>query len=385
MPTWLVLLGTLIAVVCSSLVAFRLGRRRAGEPEVDGGAGREPGEAAGTLSERDAEIERLRAELDTQAENAQAHQRDLNQRLRRRAKEAIDDTAEVIGGKLEDVVVQVGEARDAAAATHERVTVTSGAANVLVQRAHGAGEAATALNESLHQVAGIAGVISGIASQTRLLALNATIEAVRAGAAGSGFAVVADEVKSLADTTAHSTEQITSTISALESDVAQMRQTLAAIISDVGDIEDAMRHLGGIADRQHEIVGRLHRSVDATMAQIGDLSDVAERLERRRHDRLRMEGVVRLQTATGPQIAAEMLDLSSDGLGCSVPAGARLVVGDLVRAEIAVEGLATAADARVARRVDRGTTIEIGLQFEGVPEHIRHEINHFLTRVGAAG
>jgi methyl-accepting chemotaxis protein len=384
MPTWLVLLGTLIAMVCSALVAFRLGRRRAGEPEIDG-AGREPAEPDGALRERDAEIERLRAELDTQAENAQAHQRDLNQRLRRRAREAIDDTADVIGGKLEDVVVQVGEARDAAAATHERVTVTSGAANALVQRAHGAGAAATALNESLHQVAGIAGVISGIASQTRLLALNATIEAVRAGAAGSGFAVVADEVKSLADTTAHSTEQITSTISALESDVAQMRQTLTAIISDVGDIEDAMRHLGGIADRQHEIVGRLHRSVDATMAQIGDLSDVAERLERRRHDRLRVEGVVRLQSATGPQVTAEMLDLSSDGLGCSVPAGARLAVGDLVRAEIAVDGLATAADARVARRVERGATVEIGLQFEGVPEHIRHEINHFLTRVGAAG
>ncbi|MEU4163238.1 methyl-accepting chemotaxis protein [Actinoplanes sp. NPDC026670] len=384
MPTWLVLLGTLIAMVCSALVAFRLGRRRAGEPESDG-AGREPAEPDGALRERDAEIERLRAELDTQAENAQAHQRDLNQRLRRRAREAIDDTADVIGGKLEDVVVQVGEARDAAAATHERVTVTSGAANALVQRAHGAGAAATALNESLHQVAGIAGVISGIASQTRLLALNATIEAVRAGAAGSGFAVVADEVKSLADTTAHSTEQITSTISALESDVAQMRQTLTAIISDVGDIEDAMRHLGGIADRQHEIVGRLHRSVDATMAQIGDLSDVAERLERRRHDRLRVEGVVRLQSATGPQVSAEMLDLSSDGLGCSVPAGARLAVGDLVRAEIAVDGLATAADARVARRVERGATVEIGLQFEGVPEHIRHEINHFLTRVGAAG
>jgi methyl-accepting chemotaxis protein len=382
MPTWLVLLGTLIAVVCSALVAFRLGRRATGEPGADG-AGREPGEPAGALRERDAEIERLQAELETQAQNAQAYQRELNQRLRRRAREAIDDTAEVIGGKLEDVVVQVGAARDAAAATHERVSVTSDAANALVQRARSADEAATALNDSLRQVAGIASVISGIASQTRLLALNATIEAVRAGVAGSGFAVVADEVKSLADTTAHSTEQITSTIAVLESDVAQMAQTLSAIITDVGDIEDAMRHLGGIADQQHDIVGRLHRSVDATMAQIGDLSDVAERLERRRHDRLRVEGAVRLQTATGPQIVADMVDLSSDGLGCNVPAGARIVVGDLVRAEIAVDGLTTAADARVARRVERGDSVEIGLQFQGVPDHIRQEINTHLARIGA--
>ncbi|GIE74238.1 hypothetical protein Aph02nite_01880 [Actinoplanes philippinensis] len=382
MPTWLVLLGTLIAMVCSALVAFRLGRRTLAQPRL-AGDGREPGEHAGALDERDTEIVRLHAELATQAENSQAYQRELNQRLRRRAREAIDDTAEVIGGKLEDVVVQVGAARDAAAATHERVTLTSHAANVLVQRAHGAGEAATALNDSLHQVAGIAGVISGIASQTRLLALNATIEAVRAGAAGSGFAVVADEVKSLADTTAHSTEQITSTIAALEADVAQMGQTLRAIISDVGDIEDAMRQLGGIADRQHDIVGRLHRSVEATMAQIGDLSDVAERLERRRHDRLKVEGAVRLQTSAGPPITADMADLSADGLGCHVPAGARVVVGDLVRAEIAVDELSVAADARVARRIERGETAEIGLQFQGVPDHVRHEINRFLTRIGA--
>jgi methyl-accepting chemotaxis protein len=382
MPTWLVLLGTLIAMVFSALVAFRLGRRAVAVPPADGD-GREPGAAAGALRERDTEIERLLAELAAQAESTQAYQRELNQRLRRRAKEAIDDTAEVIGGKLEDVVVQVGAARDAAAATHERVSVTSDAANALVQRARSADEAATALNDSLRQVAGIASVISGIASQTRLLALNATIEAVRAGVAGSGFAVVADEVKSLADTTARSTEQITSTIAVLEADVAQMGQTMSAIISDVGDIEDAMRHLGGIADRQHDIVGQLHRSVDATMAQIGDLSDVAERLERRRNDRLRVDGAVRLQTATGPQITADMADLSSDGLGCHVPAGARIVVGDLVRAEITVDGLTTAADARVARRVERGTSAEIGLEFQGMPDHVREEINRYLARIGA--
>ncbi|MFC4071135.1 methyl-accepting chemotaxis protein [Actinoplanes subglobosus] len=382
MPSWLALLGTLIAVVCGALVAFRLGRRTAPGPGV-ADEGPAAADLAGTLRERDAELARLRDELETRAQNAQAQQRELTQRLRRRAREAIDDTAEVIGGKLEDVVVQVGAARDAAAATHERVTVTSDAANALVQRAHSADEAATALNDSLRQVAGIASVISGIASQTRLLALNATIEAVRAGVAGSGFAVVADEVKSLADTTARSTEQITSTIAALESDVAQMGQTLSAIISDVGDIEDAMRHLGGIADQQHDIVGRLHRSVEATMAQIGDLSDVAERLERRRHDRLRVEGAVRLQTAIGPQVVADMLDLSSDGLGCNIPAGTRIVVGDLVRAEFALDGLAAAADAQVVRRVDRGSSAEIGLQFSGVPDHIRHEINRFLARISA--
>jgi methyl-accepting chemotaxis protein len=379
MPIWLALLGMLIVMGATAMVVHR---RITGAVPAGGAGDATVAELTDMLRLRDAEVEELRAELEAQAQNAQAQQRELNQRLRRRAREAIDDTADVIGGKLQDVVAQMNSAREAAAATNERVVITSDAANALVRRAHSAEEAATALNTSLRQVAGIASVISGIASQTRLLALNATIEAVRAGASGSGFAVVADEVKSLANTTADSTEQITSTIATLESDVAQMGQTLAAIISDVGDIEEAMRQLGGIADQQDDIVGRLHRSVDATMAQIGDLSDVAERLERRRHDRLPVQGSARLQTSSRPApIAAEMMDLSSDGLGCVVPAGTRLVVGDLVRAEFTLDGLSGAADARVARRVERGATAEIGLQFQGVPDHMRQAVDDYLSRI----
>ncbi|MBO3744073.1 methyl-accepting chemotaxis protein [Actinoplanes flavus] len=380
MPTWLILLVALAAVAAGVLVA-----RRRVHPEAGGAGG--PGvpgritELTEALRERDAEVERLRADLEAQAQAAQDRQRELNQRLRRRAREAIDDTAEVIGGKLADVVLQMGAARDTAAATHERVTITSDAASALVRRAHSADEAATALNDSLRQVAGIASVISGIASQTRLLALNATIEAVRAGEAGSGFAVVADEVKSLADTTADSTEQITSTIATLEADVAQMGQTLSAIIADVGHIEDAMRHLDQITDQQHDIVGRLHHSVDATMAQIGDLSHVAERLERRRHDRLPVKGPVRLETASLPApVTAEMIDLSSDGLGCLVPVGARITDGELVRVQFAWDGLAAGADARVVRRAARDDGTEIGLEFQGVPEHTRDEVIRFLAR-----
>ncbi|WP_430790046.1 methyl-accepting chemotaxis protein [Actinoplanes sp. G11-F43] len=355
-------------------------RRTTGDAGSDARALAELTEA---LRERDAELARLRAELDAQAQASMVHQRELNVQLRKRAREAIDDTAEVIGGKLEDVVVQVTAARDAAAATNDRVSITSEAANSLVQRAHSADEAATALNASLRQVAGIASVISGIASQTRLLALNATIEAVRAGTAGSGFAVVADEVKGLADTTADSTEQITSTIAALEADVAQMAQTLSAIIGDVGDIEDAMRQLGGIADEQHEIVGRLHMSVDATMAQIGDLSSVADRLERRRHDRLPVHGTVHLDRAGRPRLTADLLDLSSDGLGCTVPSGTPLAVGDAVRVELSLDGLAGTYDARVVRRVVRDGTAEIGVQFGGLPDQTRARISAYLSRLVA--
>ncbi|WP_083449718.1 methyl-accepting chemotaxis protein [Actinoplanes rectilineatus] len=372
-------------LVATAAVALLLWHRRNGR--TGPGAAADARQIIATLTEtvrqRDDELAQLRDDVEAGVQDAQAEQRQLNHRLRRRAKEAIDGTAAVIGGKLEDVVVQVGEARESATATHERVSATNEAAAALVRRAHSAEEAATALNASLRQVAGIAGVISGIASQTRLLALNATIEAVRAGAAGSGFAVVADEVKGLADTTADSTEQITSTIATLEADVAQMSATLTAIITDVGDIEDAMRQLDQIADRQQSIVLQLHHSVDATMEQIGDLSDVAERLERRRHDRLDVEGTATLRVVGRSQpITARMLDLSAEGLGCAVPADTPLAVGDAVRAEFSVNGLTGSSEARVMRRRLRDDHAEIGLHFHDMPEQVRQNIENHLARMG---
>jgi methyl-accepting chemotaxis protein len=73
------------------------------------------------------------------------------------------------------------------------------------------GEASKAINEldnDIHGIVNVLGVISGIAEQTNLLALNAAIEAARAGEMGRGFAVVADEVRSLAQRAQTSTEDI---------------------------------------------------------------------------------------------------------------------------------------------------------------------------------
>ncbi|GAA2639041.1 methyl-accepting chemotaxis protein [Paractinoplanes durhamensis] len=333
------------------------------------------------LHERQAEVEQMRADREDQIREAEQEQRQVNGRLRRRAKEAIDDTGYVIGERLRDVVEQVGAARQAANATHERVSVTSAAAATMVRRARSADEAATALNDSLHQVAGIASVISEIASQTRMLALNATIEAARAGTAGKGFAVVAAEVKNLANTTADSTDKIAATIATLEADVLQMGGTLTAIVQDVDEIEQAMGLLDGIADDQHQIVERLNTTVDATMIQIQDLSEVAERLERRSADRLTASGGVRLRVPSRPEpVAGRLTDLSSGGLGCAVPARTPLSVGDTVQVQTELNGVAVSMTGRVARRRELGEEIELGLELTVIGADARRQIETHISR-----
>ena len=94
------------------------------------------------------------------------------------------------------------------------------------------------LGTSSSAIGDVLKVITSIAEQTNLLALNATIEAARAGDAGKGFAVVANEVKELAKETAKATDEISTRISAIQSDARNAGDVIGQISAIIEQIEN---------------------------------------------------------------------------------------------------------------------------------------------------
>ncbi|SHN61093.1 methyl-accepting chemotaxis protein [Desulfovibrio litoralis] len=135
------------------------------------------------------------------------------------------------------------------------------------------------LGKQAQDIGRIMGVISDIADQTNLLALNAAIEAARAGEAGRGFAVVADEVRKLAEKTMLATQEVASSVKAIqkgtEDSISSMQGADLAINQTVEYTNTAENSIVSIKDAIVLTAGQIQSIATASAEQSASTEQIA--------------------------------------------------------------------------------------------------------------
>ena len=305
-------LGVVIAIASSFWTSRRLEYRlavavAAARRIADGDlTGKLPTASADEIGRLIAAIDTMQASLRTamKASNDQAgevsaaanaltlgvEEMDRNAQAESAAAAAIAANVEELTVSINHVAEDTREANQLAADSDQRARSgreTVEAAVAEIQRVQivvvDAAERIAELERQSGRISEIVVVIKDIADQTNLLALNAAIEAARAGEQGRGFAVVADEVRKLSERTAHSTGEITQTISAIQAStrlaVAGIRDGVQSVESGVRLTNDAGLAIAELQDMARRVAGVIGDISEALREQSAASSDVARRVE----------------------------------------------------------------------------------------------------------
>jgi methyl-accepting chemotaxis protein len=157
-----------------------------------------------------------------------------------------------------EVARNAGQASEQSNLTRDKAQNGAKLVNQVVNAINHVNGVATTLQNNMQElgsqaesIGGVMNVISDIADQTNLLALNAAIEAARAGEAGRGFAVVADEVRKLAEKTMSATQEVGSSINAIQQSAKTNIQEVGSAVTSIGEATNLANSSG---DALKEIV-----------------------------------------------------------------------------------------------------------------------------------
>ena len=170
-----------------------------------------------------------------------------------------------------EVSRHAGNAAQSARAAAETARMGGGIVREMLASMNSIAEAVRSTSSTIHllgedsgRISHIVHVIEEIARKTNLLALNAAIEAARAGEHGRGFAVVAAEVRSLAESTAQATGEISQMIRGIQE---RTGQAVASMSEGTETVAAGMVTTGSAGEALEKIIGMVEQ-VDRMIAQI---------------------------------------------------------------------------------------------------------------------
>jgi methyl-accepting chemotaxis protein len=236
-----------------------------------GGVMKQVADSAGSMVESSKELVRLGQDLNNSAGETSGEASSASS-----SAASIDHNLQTVATATTEMTASIQEiARN----SHEAASIATAAVEV----ADTANTTVARLGDSSAEIGNVIKLITSIAEQTNLLALNATIEAARAGEAGKGFAVVATEVKELAKETAKATEDISSRIDAIQSDVRAAVDAIAEIGTIIRQVNELQVTIAGAVEEQSATTSEIGHNVQAAANGSGEIaksvSGVAEAVE----------------------------------------------------------------------------------------------------------
>lgn len=127
------------------------------------------------------------------------------------------------------------------------------------------------------EINAIVDVIEDIAFQTNLLSLNASVEAARAGDAGKGFAVVANEVRSLAQRSSDASSKVQGIIKQSNQAISKGAEAVNETGTVLGEIVSRIQTVAGSLDTIKNLSDDQARAVEEVTTTITNLDSVTQR------------------------------------------------------------------------------------------------------------